>query len=115
MRKKNYKGRCVKRTILKSKEPCRTYDDIQFAYLDMLNGDKNIKEIYCNVLLDDTDLSEYTTDFLCEKVDGSMMVRECVFRKFLLKPMTAKLLDMSKQYWFHKKIYDWGIVIDEEK
>ena len=32
MRKKNYKGRCVKRAIPKSNEICKTYDDIQFKY-----------------------------------------------------------------------------------
>lgn len=32
MRKKNYKGRCQKRTLSKSKEVCRFYDAIQSKY-----------------------------------------------------------------------------------
>ena len=42
------------------------------------------------------------------------MVRECVFRKFLKKPMTVKLLDASRDYWLNHGVSDWGLVIDEE-
>ena len=48
-------------------------------------------EIRCNVLLDGLDVGEYTSDFVCTKADGDLMVRECVFRKFLMKPLTMKL------------------------
>ena len=44
-----------------------------------------------------------------------MMVRECVFRRFLTKPLTLKLLDMSREYWTKLGVKDWGIVIDAEK
>lgn len=47
MRKKNYKGRCVKVSVTKSDEVCRTYDDIQLAYLDVLQQDDCVKEIRC--------------------------------------------------------------------
>lgn len=53
MRKKNYKGRCEKRIISKCKDVCKTYDAIQYAYSEVLEQDKNVKEIRCNVLLDD--------------------------------------------------------------
>ena len=49
-----------------------------------------------------------------EKADGDLMVRECVFRKFLTKPMTVKLLDASRDYWLNHGVSDWGMVIDEE-
>ena len=42
------------------------------------------------------------------------MVRECVFRKYLMKPKTVKLLDASREYWFRKGISDWGLIIDAE-
>ena len=32
MRKKNYKGRCVKKYVSKSKDICHTYDEIQLSY-----------------------------------------------------------------------------------
>ena len=95
MRKKNFKGRCEKRVLPKCAEVCRTYDPIQYAYADMLQADDGIKEIRCNVLLDGLDLGEYTSDFVCVKSDGDLMVRECVYRKFLMKPLTEKLLDIS--------------------
>ena len=36
MIKKNYKGRCIKKSVSKSKEVCRTYNELQLAYLDKL-------------------------------------------------------------------------------
>lgn len=115
MQKKNYKGRCEKRTISKCHGVCRTYNEIQSAYADVLQSDEEIKEIRCNVLLDGLQEGEYTSDFVCSKTDGDMMVRECVYRKHLLKPMTVKLLDASRDYWLRHGVLDWGLVIDEEK
>ena len=109
MRKKGFKSRCEKRVLGKSKEVCRTYDAIQYACADWLQNDDSVQEIRCNVPLDG---SEYTTDFLCVKTDGDLMVRECVQRKYLLKPMTGKLLDMSRTYWMKRGVEDWGLVID---
>lgn len=114
MRKKNFKGRCEKRLIAKCEEVCRTYDVIQYAYADILQTCDDIKEIRCNVLLDGLDIGEYTSDFVCIKMDGDFMVRECVFRKFLMKPLTVKVLDASREYWFRHGVTDWGLVIDEE-
>lgn len=111
MRKKNYKGRCEKRSISKCQEVCRTYDDIQFAYADILQASEDIEEIHCNVPLDGLD---YTSDFVCVKSDGDIMVRECVYRRLLTKPLTVKLLDESRLYWLHYGVTDWGIVINEE-
>ena len=36
MRKANFKGKCQKRSLTKCKDVCRTYDDIQSAYADVL-------------------------------------------------------------------------------
>lgn len=115
MRKKGYKGRCEKKKLDKCKDICRTYDVIQAAYADILSGCEDIAEIRCNVFLDGLDIGEYTTDFVCVKSAGGLMVRECVFRKFLLKPMTVKLLDASRNYWLKHGVTDWGLVVDEEK
>ncbi len=114
MRKKGYKGRCEKKDLSKSQEVCRTYDAIQSNYADILQNDNNIQEIRCNVLLDGLSEGAYTSDFVCVKADGDLMVRECVFRKFLTKPMTVKLLDASRDYWINHGVSDWGMVIDEE-
>lgn len=112
MRKKGFKGRCEKRMLGKCKEVCRTYDPIQAAYAEALQEDETICEIQCNVPLDD---GEHMTDFLCVKVDGELMVRECVQRKYMLKPMTIRLLDISREYWKRHGVEDWGLVVDADK
>lgn len=114
MLKKGYKGRCEKRTLGKCQDVCRTYDALQYAYADILQSSNDVKEIRCNVLLDGLAVGEYTSDFVCVKIDNDLMVRECVFRKFLSKPLTVKLLDTSRDYWRRHGVLDWGLVIDEE-
>lgn len=114
MRKNNLKTRCEKRKLPKFNETCKTYDSISFSYADLLVERKDVKEISCNVLLEGILNNEYVSDFVCLKEDGDLMVRECVLRTHLSKPMTLKLLDESKTYWNKKGIKDWGIVINEE-
>lgn len=114
MRKVNYKGRCTKRKLSKCKEVCRTYDAIQMKFADMLQADSDIKEFRCNVCLEGIENNMYMTDFVAVKSEGSNMVRECVWRKNLSKPMTARLLDVSRNYWMSKGVTDWGIVIEKE-
>lgn len=93
----------------------RAYSDIQAAYAERLEKGDEVKEFQCNVLLDGLEEGEYTSDFLCVKDDGDFMVRECVERKFLMKPRTVKLLDASRDYWLRHGVKDWGLVIDAEK
>ena len=111
MRKKNFKGRTEKRKLSKCEDVCRTFDTIQYAYANLLNESADIKSFRVNVLLDGLD---YTSDFVCTRVDGDLMVRECVFHKFLMKPLTVKLLDASREYWLRHGVSDWGIVIEKE-
>lgn len=114
MRKKNFKGRCEKRAISKCDEVCRTFDSIQYAYADVLQASEDIKVIRCNVPLDGLPDGEYTSDFVCIKTNGDLLVRECVERRFLTKPLTVKLLDASRLYWLHRGVIDWGLVVNEE-
>lgn len=115
MRKKNFKGRCEKRTLGKCGEVCRTYDAIQSAFADVLQDSEDVKEIRCNVPMEGLPIGEYTTDFVCMKSNNDLMARECVSRKLLAKPLTAKLLDASRNYWLRKGVTDWGLVIDAEE
>lgn len=115
MKKKNYKGRCEKRVLPKCQGVCRTYSPVQYAFADMLQNDSAVIEFECNVLLAGLQEGEYTSDFVCTKVDGSRMVRECVFCSHLTRPTTARLLDMSRKYWRQHGVADWGLVIDTEK
>ena len=115
MIKKNYKGRCQKQKMKKCKDVVRTYSAIQSAYAEAVERDEKIKEFQCNVLLDGLEAGAYSSDFVCVKQDGDLMVRECVERKHLMKPMTVKLLDASREYWRRNGVTDWGLVINEEK
>ena len=74
----------------------------------------DVKEFQCNAPLTSDEGETYTTDFYCEMFDGDVMVRECVWRRHLSKPMTVKLLDISREYWLKHGVNDWGLVIDEE-
>ena len=103
MRKKNYKGRCTKRYVAKCTDVCRTYDPLQTAYADVLAINPDIEEFRCNVYLDGLTDGDYTSDFLCKKTDGTYMVRECVYRSRLLKPMNIQLFDLDGG--------DFGIVV----
>ena len=92
----------------------KTYTDIESRFADLLQKDDTIKEFRCNVLLDGFSEGEYCSDFVCIKVDGDMMVRECIFRKVLTKPMNIRLLDASREYWLKHGVSDWAIIIEKE-
>lgn len=115
MRKKSYKGRCEKRVLCKCDSVCKLYDHIQSAYADVLDAQKEISAVKCNVFLGELEIGGYTTDFVCTKSDGELLVRECVQRDHLTKPMTVKLLDASREYWLRHGVTDWGIVVNAKE
>ena len=114
MLKAKIKQRCEKRSLSKAVGVCRLFSSIQSRYANKLQADKDIKEIRCNYALDNFELGDYTSDFVCQKADGSYLVRECVDRRHLAKPLTIRLLEASRLYWLHKGISDWGIVVNSE-
>lgn len=117
MKPKGYKRtRCEKRAMSKCADGvARTYNALESRYADKLNADFNVKEFRCQVLIEGLEIGEYCSDFVAIKVDGDLMVRECVYRKYLTKPMTAKLLDSSRNFWKRRGIEDWGIVVDKRE
>ena len=64
MRKKNYKGRVVKRYLPKYNDVCRTYDPIMTCYADLVSKMEEVEEFRCNVYLEGLTEGDYTTDFL---------------------------------------------------
>ena len=112
MYSKNYKGRCDKRKIDKCKDVIRCYDSIMTAYVNQLEKDDDVVEVRVNVSLDDFPLGEFTTDFVCTLKDGSIRVRECVFRDKVAHPIVAKKLDASRAYWLKRGVENWGLVVD---
>lgn len=117
MKPKGYKRtRCEKRTMSKCADGvARTYSDLESKCADKLEADPNVKEFRCQVPLGDLEIGEYCSDFAATKVDGDLMVRECVYRKHLIKPLTAKLLDASRNYWMRRGVTDWGIVVEKKE
>lgn len=116
MKPKGYKRtRCEKRTMSKCPDGVvRTFNVIESRYADLLEANPDIKEFRSQVLLDGLELGEYCSDFVAKKADGELLVRECLFRKSLLKPVTGKRLDASREYWYRRGVIDWGIVLEKE-
>lgn len=112
MRSKNFKGRCVKKKYDKCDEICRTYDNVQRGYAELLQENDDIVQMSCNVLLNGLD---YTTDFVCVKKNGDLMVRECIYRSMIEKPKTIMMLDISREYWRKYGVKDWGLVINADE
>ena len=118
MKNREIKDRCEKNHFIKCPEVCKTYDAVQTAYANRLQEREDISEFRCNVPFEadeGDELERYTTDFVCVKVDGEIMVRECLWRKNIKKKKISRLLDLSKDYWNGRGVTDWGIVVDEEK
>jgi hypothetical protein len=115
MRNKSSNVQVTKKRLSKCEEVFRSYSDIQLQYANLLESDDSILEFKCNVVLDDFELDgTYTTDFLITKTSGEILIRECIMRDKISKPMNIKLLDASHRYWTNRGIIDWGIVTNEE-
>lgn len=117
MKPKGYKRtRCEKRSMCKCADGvARTYNAIESGYAEKLEGNQDVKEFRCQVALEGLESGEYCSDFVATKADGDLMVRECVYRKHLIKPTTARLLDASRGYWMRRGVTDWGIVVEKKK
>lgn len=117
MRKRDFKGRCEKRRLPKFNEVCKTYDKMQSVMAFSLSEQDEFVELYCNVGLEGVLDDAYMSDLVGVREDGSKVVYECVYKKHLLKPMTMKLLDVSRSYWLSKGVdeNDWILVVGKEK
>jgi len=116
MRNIRTRTKCIRVSSDKSSGVCRCYSDLQLRYLEKLDKDNDVKEVRLNVKLQDLDIEDtYSTDFVMTLKDGTTRIRECVLRKHLTKPLTIKLLDVSRVCWLSRGYSDWGIVIDENK
>ena len=113
MRKFKNKGKCVKVKSSKSKETCKLFDEISIQYLKVLEQNEDIIEIQSNVRLIAVEGDEFCSDFVCLKSNNELMVRECVYRKHLSKPLTITRLDISMNYWNSRGVIDFGIVIEK--
>ncbi len=110
MRNKNSHTKTIKTKLNKCKTIFYSYSDIQLSYGKELDERDDIIEIKPNVKLEGCE-GNYSSDFLCLKSDGSYMVREVLYVNKLMKPLTIKMLDISRNYWLRKGIDDWGLVL----
>ena len=110
--KNNGTEECRKHIYSKCRGVCKTYSLLQSAYAEILENDPQVKSFICNQPMEGT---SYTTDFVITKTDGSVMVRECIMKRDLVKPRWLGLLDLSRNYWTEKNIPDWGLVADKQK
>ena len=101
-----------KRAVKKCGTICKTFDPIQSAFVSILDNRNDIAEIQCNVELEG-DASDFTTDIVAVMTNGELMVRECVSRKILSRPLTLKWLEISQTYWYRRGVKNWGLVVDE--
>lgn len=116
MNVKNYKGRITKSTVPKVNGICKTYSPLQDAYVQILSKKEDIAEINCHFHLKGLMAEkQYTSDFVCKKRDGSLLVRETVLTSSLKRVNTAHLLELSQNYWAEKNVSDWGIVTDADE
>lgn len=115
MRLKNPKTRCTKLKLNKCKEVVKAYDRIQLAYAQVLEGNDDVAEFYCNVPFEDDRYDKYVSDFVIKKSNGDLAVRECVWRKHLTKPKTIEQMDFSQLYWRRRGVTDWKVVVEKEK
>ena len=114
MRNKKTHSLAIKKKLSKSEKMFTAYSELQLKYGEELDKKDDIDEIKFNYLLSDFVLGDsYTTDFVCVKSNGELMVRECVLKKNLLRPSVLKILDCSRNYWFERGVTDWGLVVDE--
>ena len=117
MRNKSTAARLIKR----KSEKCisgivRSYSKLQDKFAQMLDEDESVLEYRVNVDIGKIPHFDYlyTTDFVVKKKDGSLHAYEVIQRKHLSKPLTAELLDFSRNFW-SKRSVSWGIITDAKK
>ena len=100
MRNTNSKVRCEKRQMSKCNEVVRTYNDLQFAFANILENDTTVKEFICNYPLSDFPLTDgkYTSDFYCTTIEGDIVV------------YAIKWLNLGKQLSEQKVVLLWMVV-----
>jgi hypothetical protein len=82
VRNRNNHSVTFKKKLSKCNRIFRAYNELQLKYGDVLEANDDIIEINFNVLLKDFELGDFfTSDFVCTKRDGSLMVREFNPRK----------------------------------
>ena len=114
MRNSKTHSQTIKCKLPKCSSVFYAYSELQHKYGELLSQRNDVLEFKANVKLEDFPLGDsYTTDFVITTKDGKTLIRECVYKDKLLKPLSIKLLDASREYWLSRGWSNWGIVVDE--
>ena len=114
MRNTHTKCKTMTRTLNKCDKRFIAYNDVQWKYADVLEQNEEIVEIMCNVKLKGLEIGEnYTSDFVCVKDNKELVVIETCYKKNLLKPLTCKMLDASREYWIKQGVKEFILVVGE--
>ena len=114
MRNSKTRTSTIKSKLPKCSSVFYAYSELQHKYGELLSKRDDVLEFKANVKLEDFPLGDsYTTDFVITTKDGKTLIRECVYKDKLLKPLSIKLLDSSREYWLSRGFKEWGIVVDE--
>jgi len=108
------KKRVSKQRLPKFKGLCKTYDKVQAATAVYLSQQEDVVCIRCNVDSAIIDGKKYTTDFVCEMADGTLAVRECLYRRYITKPLHLNALEASRVFWLKRGVKDWAIVVNQK-
>ncbi len=113
MRNSKTRASTIKSRLPKCVNVFYAFSELQQKYGEQLSRRSDVSEFKANIKLEGFPLGDsYTTDFIITTNDGKTLIRECVYKDKLLKPMTIKLLDASREYWLSRGFKNWGIVID---
>lgn len=99
MRNRKSHSLTLKKKLNKCKGVFRAFSELQFKYGDELESNDEVVEIKSNVVLEDCELGDYTTDFVCVKSNGELRLYPLTknFPKPLLviknKPIIDHLID----------------------
>ena len=92
---------------------CKLYSSLQRKLAERFENDDSVETYEANVKVDELPIDgTFTTDFLVKFNDGSLKAYECILRRHLTKPMSMKLLSLSRTHWIKKGV---GFAIATEK
>ena len=113
MRNSKSHTQTIKKKLPKCISTFYAYNSLQLKFGELLSSRDDVQDFKANVKLDGFPLGDsYTTDFVITTTEGKTFIRECVYKDKILKPLTIKMLDASREYWISRGYKDWGIVID---
>lgn len=123
------KGRSISFYSGKNESMITVYSQEVKGYADSLETNSDVKnyevhvplskDLYININPIDIRKvyfeEEWTSDFLLHYIDGTLGVRELVWKDALNKRAVIEQIELSRRYWSLKDVKDWKLVVLERK